>query len=181
MKFSALTTIATAITAATAAPVKRVVGTVSFTDAISNMKLNLVTNDASIPVGLSNGVLTADQDPITVDFLLGDSQFMNFENTDNTKFGHIVNSGTQQALTVNSPGAAQGQNIYFSESSISDDSSQMLQYWELNADMQVRFLGAPKGAEFGQGPFTPESQNEGDGLAIALNTNTAASFVLEQQ
>lgn len=87
MKFSALTTIATAITAATAAPVKRVVGTVSFTDAISNMKLNLVTNDASIPVGLSNGVLTADQDPITVDFLLGDSQFMNFENTDNTKFG----------------------------------------------------------------------------------------------
>ena len=179
MKFSIIAAISAV---ASAAPIlRRDVGTLTFQDAAaSDKKINLVTADASIPVGLNNGVLTAEQEPITVDFLPADSQFMKYTNSDDTKYGHIVNTADQQALTVDSPGAAQGQTIYLSESSISEDSSQMLQYWELDvASQEVKFLGAPQGANFGSGPFTPESQNEGNGLEIALNTDTAAKFVLQ--
>lgn len=89
MKFSVIAMISAV---ASAAPIlRRDVGTLTFQDAAASAKsINLVTPDASIPVGLRNDVLAAEQDPITVDFLPADSQFMKYENSDDTKYGGLI-------------------------------------------------------------------------------------------
>ncbi|EIM22938.1 hypothetical protein E3Q22_00540 [Wallemia mellicola] len=178
MKFSAIAMLAAV---ASAAPIlKRDVPIVSFEDAVaSNKNINLVTSDATLPIGWNNDVLTTDQEPITVNFIPASSTFMKYTSDDNTKYGHIVDTATDLHLTVSSPGKASGQTIYSSEGSSSDDSGQMLQFWALDVNsQQVRFLGAPQGADFGEGPFYPESQNEGNGLEVVLTTDQVANLVL---
>ncbi|TIB13259.1 hypothetical protein E3P89_01330 [Wallemia ichthyophaga] len=175
-----------AIAAAAAVKRQQEVGSIEIQDAVaSNMTMNLVTSDdTSIPIGLNNGVLTTGQDPITVNFLPVNSQYMEYDNDndDNEKFGHLVNSETQESMTVQSPGVSLGQNVYLMESMTADNSSQMLQFWKLNTEsMEVEFLGRPDDADFGEGPLTPQSQNEGDGNAIGLYEDTDAVFVLQEQ
>lgn len=81
----------TAIAAAAAVKRQQEVGSIEIQDAVaSNMTMNLVTSDdTSIPIGLNNGVLTTGQDPITVNFLPVNSQYMEYDNDndDNEKFG----------------------------------------------------------------------------------------------
>ncbi|TIB67688.1 hypothetical protein E3P77_01405 [Wallemia ichthyophaga] len=186
MKFSTIAIISTFASVATAAEFDKRQETLDIKSAAAiNLNLNLVTSDVSMKVGLANSVLATvsrDIDPVTVDFLPVDSEYMGYENTDDTKFGHIRNTETQQALTASSPGVALGQTVYFSTSSTSDNSSQLLQFWQMDVEsMEVKFLGKPKDGNYGEGPLTPQSQNEGDNLAIALNKDTDAKLVLEQK
>ncbi|TIA94251.1 hypothetical protein E3P81_00225 [Wallemia ichthyophaga] len=201
MKFSTIAIISTFASVATAAAFDKRQETLDIKSAAAtNLNLNLVTSDVSMKVGLANSVLATvsrDIDPVTVDFLPVDSEYMGYENTDDTKFGgfcahfenfflthqgHIRNTETQQALTASSPGVALGQTVYFSTSSTSDNSSQLLQFWQMDVEsMEVKFLGKPKDGNYGEGPLTPQSQNEGDNLAIALNKDTDAKLVLEQK
>ncbi|KAG8817494.1 hypothetical protein FRC17_011203, partial [Serendipita sp. 399] len=90
--------------------------------------------DEGVPLGLVNQQLmelSSSDDSQAFSFENCTSGFMGLTPSKNVYFGHLVLAGDPNPCLVSTPGATAPQDINTEKCRISDDSGQMLQFWQL--------------------------------------------------
>jgi len=116
-------------------------------------------------------------------FIPADSTFMQYAQSDSLVYGHIaLASNTDLHLTVDLPGRADGQTPYLNTKFVTEDSSQLLQFWSYDLSNKiVTFIGRSNRtvSPTYTGPFAPaRSTEDTEEVKLASQGDTFGRFFL---